>query len=630
MFDAANEAGIDAQRGALRVQIAAVAAQQAALLEEESRLQRQHVALTQQQNQLAAYLDEKRQRAQELAAQVQTARAALKRERHEHELSTIRQAGEMAARQADMEEQGKQILADRRRTFLLRRRLKRHFQRRLAAERRNLRHLEVGATDQQPNMAIEAEKLSQERDALLNARLNFNGDTEIAKRQLQAAWQELRQEQSRLHEEHERKLADLATRAQVLRQREETQADAERIFQRQQQDWLLKRQVAEHEIQGLDNRIVNQRRKLNEMQGLVVSQQDNPVPTANPPVSPSHRPPPTVHLPLSTIYHLQCLADDLADQRLGLVEHWQRFLLFQQEWEKDRRSAADMLETLALDLPRKEQDLLAREVDLNRRHEELVEFRHHLEGWAARVRLRETTAEGQQCRMLAESRGREEAVEKHLRAMVEMRQCWAKRRRQELDDLNADRAACDELRNKYNALRQECWKRALSLGQQERELSEKSMALEEYRQHFVLHSLDAAAVDGRLLRLRNQWHKQNHSLMTSAAAEFDRLRAEAADLEERGRKLLDAANQLTDREAELTQHQNAWEEKLTLAQAQQTTLEMRLETAQAQRDSAEHLVRVVEAQVERLAMVLLDAVDEPAFISPRTSRACQVSVRQAG
>ena len=123
---------------------------------------------------------------------------------------------------------------------------------------------------------------------------------------------------------------------------------------------------------------------------------------------------------------LDRVAEDLADQRLELVEHWQRVAHTQQQWLEAQRSAADKLQALAADLPAKEQLLLARqdaleaaEANLQKRQQEISCFRQHVEGWAARVRLRETTWESERDRVLADVRGREVLAAKHMQAIVE-------------------------------------------------------------------------------------------------------------------------------------------------------------------------------------------------------------------
>jgi chromosome segregation ATPase len=316
--------------------------------------------------------------------------------------------------------------------------------------------------------------------------------------------------------------------------------------------------------------------------------------------------------------NLDRLADDLADQRLELVEHWQRAAETQQRWQEARAAAAAELEVLAASFPKREQELLLRrealeaaESNLRDRQLELSRFRQHLEGWAARVRLRESTWEGERDRFLIDLSGREEIADKHLKALIDLRERWVKRRRQELARLRGERGTCEKLRQQFATLRQDYWKRCLSLEQQQRELSEKMLALEEYRQRVVLQAPDAAAVESRLERLRKRWVQQNAAVMRATADQFEHLQAEAAQVQQRGRELLKVAEELTHREATLVQRQTAWEETLTRSELEEDRLRQHLHSAQSQRERSQRQIADLQSEVERLARVLLDEIDAP-------------------
>ena len=321
----------------------------------------------------------------------------------------------------------------------------------------------------------------------------------------------------------------------------------------------------------------------------------------------------------SAAAELAKLADDLADHRLELVEQWQRLALAQREWERSRNEAADNLEAMASSLPGREQALrdgegalAAGEAGLRQRQQELLQFRQHLEGWGARVRQRETNWENERDRLLADLRAREAAAEKHLEGLVELRQNWAQRRRHEIDLLSAERAACEKLRQECGTLRHEYLKRTLALEQQQQELSEKTLALEEYQQRVVLRSQDAAGVESRLQRIRNRWLQHNAMVMRTTAEQFEKVQTESARLHQRGNELIKVSEELARREADLAQRQSALEETLTLAQAQQTRFQQQLESAQAQRDCSKRQIAELQAEVERLAQVLLDTVEDKA------------------
>ena len=52
-----------------------------------------------------------------------------------------------------------------------------------------------------------------------------------------------------------------------------------------------------------------------------------------------------------------------------------------------------------------------------------------------------------------------------VRRLEELRQRWARRRRKEMEDLQAARASCEEVRQHHAALWQECQKRRAKLAQ---------------------------------------------------------------------------------------------------------------------------------------------------------------------
>jgi chromosome segregation ATPase len=253
----------------------------------------------------------------------------------------------------------------------------------------------------------------------------------------------------------------------------------------------------------------------------------------------------------------------------------------------------------------------AAEAALRQRHRELAQFKQNLKGWAARVRIKELNWDSERERLLTEVRGREEAAEKYLETLGALRRSWAKRRLQEMEHLSAERAACEELREDCAILREECWKRDLSLEQQQRELAEKTLALEEFREQLVLRSEDPAATETRLERLRKHWAQQNAVALRVSAEQFERLRAEASRLQQRGRDLLQIAEELTNREGQLSQRQSGWEQTLALADAEQAKLHQQLVQGEIYREQCEQQIAALQGEIERLAQLLLEGAETP-------------------
>jgi hypothetical protein len=313
---------------------------------------------------------------------------------------------------------------------------------------------------------------------------------------------------------------------------------------------------------------------------------------------------------------LEKLACDLADQRAQLAEQWHRLAQTQHQWQQDRLAAAADLEAAVAGFPEREQALTARrqdieagEADLRRRQEEIAARRQHLEAWAAQLRAEEAGWHSERDQLLADLRGREEVAEKHLAALVDLRQRWAKRRRQELDLLRAERARCEKVRKECGALREELWQKGVALEDERRNLTEKTLVLEQYKQETVLRASDAAAAERRVERLRLRWRTQHAAHLKDTEAKRASLFAEAARLEKREVALQLQLEALAAREANLEQKQTAWEQEQAQAEADQEKMRQQLHSAQVQRDRQGQQVRELREEIERVARVLFE---EPA------------------
>jgi len=728
-----------AEKEALRIQAAAVAAQQAALTEEEARLQQRRTALEQQESQLAAHLDDKRRRLLQIAEHAQTARTALQQEREAYENHVQCVTSDLTSAQREILEAQQKAQKERQRLVNLRRRLKQRYHRHWLAERQTMSQREDELVARGRQLEKDAKRLQQDRDALTQARLRFNGETELARRQLQDERETLRRQQKEYAEQRGRAQAQRKEQERALAQREEILADGERLLDDEKYRWEKACGYLKKETAGLETRIHNQRRKIVEQQqeidtletrlrdlqtaapavaemvagtqdpasaapsssqttleqlpadaagketiippesilSLPTAQNATAVPPSAPDaasavpatasVAPEATPVVAAELVPVTVLEIATpaplvpkepsrseadnahaareaqlceaetalqrraglllrLADELADQRRHMVEQWERLTLTHHSWHQERLAAAATLEALVASWPAREDALTARvhrlevaEKDLRRRHQDAIHLRQHIEAWAARVRLREASWESERDRLLTDLRGREALAEKHLGALVELRQRWTKRRRQELDVVRAERAACETLRQECNTLREELWRRGNALEEDRRLLAEKALAMEQYRQQYVIRAADAAAAERRVERLRRRWVTQNANLLRTTAAERQALQEEIARLQDRHTALHKQMEALTVREANLAQRQIAWEESQALTEVRQAKLQQALQSMQAQRDR--HALHLLELQdeVERIARVLLEEPELPLAISSQAA-----------
>jgi len=672
-----------AAKDALRIQAAAVAAQQAALGDEEARLQQRRGALEQQEGQLAAHLEDKRQRLVQLREEAQAARLALQKEQAVYHETVEKTRRDLTQTQKEVQQAKDQAQTERQRLVGLQRRLKQRWHRHWMAQRRALRQREIALASQRHQLDKEGECLEQQRAELAQQRLRVNGAAELGKRQLQDEWERLRQEQQAWKAHRQREQAELQQRARALEQGEAAVAQAQRDLAYDQHQWQGLRLLLEREAEGLDARILNQRRKINEQQDEIgrleaaqrglrppgstilphlapVTIEADPDALELPPTRPgalipfsasatpaNEHPAPHAGTALaveeerladreaqlkvaenglqSRLRALQHLAGELADQRLQLVEQWQRLAHTQERWQQERDTAAAELEALAAGLPEREQALIVNEqrqeaarCDFQRRHLELVQQRHHLEGWQLRLRAREAAWEAQRERVLSDLRSRAEAAARLQATAVELRRRWTKRRKQELEQLRGERAAGEKLRQEWLTLRDECWRRATALEEQRRVLAEKELALERYRQQFLTGTKDAAAAERAVERLRRRWARQNAAVVRASTEVRRQLHAEAAQLQAHGAVLQQQTDALTQREASLAEQQTALEHRETLAHGQQIRVQEEVQRLRAQRDRSEQKCSELQDEVERIALLLLQ---EPSEILPRMGQA---------
>ncbi len=316
-------------------------------------------------------------------------------------------------------------------------------------------------------------------------------------------------------------------------------------------------------------------------------------------------------------HDLDQLAGVLADQRCQLIEHWQRVSQLQYHWENERQNVSLELEALAHRLANSSHLLAQRELAgqqadqlLRARHDELLQIRQQMIAWRARLRVREQAWEGERRQLLTEVKNREDLADQHLNTLVELRQRWTQRRRQELAKIRAERQSLEEARKENGQHRLVLVDQAAALEADKRILAEKSLALEQYRQEFVTKG-NSAAVERRLERLRRRWVTLNATSIRLAQKERESFKAVLQSLEVRFANLQTRADMVVQVEADLIEKQTAWEHKQALATARQTRMQHELRSAEAQRHLSDQQVARMKEEIERIARSLIDQPDPP-------------------
>ena len=295
----ADADAIQREKEALRIQAAAVAAQQIALVEQERRLKQSKTALEQQESQLASHLEEKRRRLAEFRDQCQEARAKLKAEQEAQAQRFQQQAREMELVRTEVTDSQVQMNVERRRLLNLRRRLKQRLHRHWLAERASIGQRETELAEERRTLNKRAKLLEQQKQAFATERLRLNGEVELSRRQIQAAQDELRQGQQRWDESRGQQHKHLREQAHAIEERAGALADAEQELADEQSRWNKRRLKLEKEVEGLENRINNSRRRLGLLQPASGQEGSQPLgaPATVGDASPSHDVAPTSATP---------------------------------------------------------------------------------------------------------------------------------------------------------------------------------------------------------------------------------------------------------------------------------------------------------------------------------------------
>src|SRR5579884_3313390 len=537
----------DPKREALRIQAAAVAAQQAALTEEEIRLHKRRVALEQHEAQLSGHLDEKRRRLIDLRTEARQAQTALEQERAAFEARVQDMTARLAEARAETEVYKQQALTERQRLLELRQRLKKRWHRHWAAERAAMKQREAELAQARRQLEQDQADIGQQQEALNQARLWFNGETELGRRRLQDGWNKLHQEQEQWQRTRRQEQTALRQQARQLTEREWGIHAAIRTLAEERRRCQVVRLHLEHETAGLEARIANQRRQLLDNEAALARQQ--PIG----PVDESDRTPAVAEvleavkssrlLPsrqdlMPRLAALEKLSTELADQRVHLTEQCERLLQTQQRWEQDRDQAAAELEQAGERLRERERTLAARERELEEalgRYEQQqadsAYVRRYLESWQARLTLRAAAWEGERERLLADVEARERLASRRLNVLLQIGRRWQERRQEEVRRLQAQYAVCEQLRQGLEQARQEWLDRHEILTGAQRNLAERLALLD--RSVVDPMQFDQESDRTRLKLFQKKLVAINTTAEKALAREYQTVRTEAARIEER-------------------------------------------------------------------------------------------------
>ena len=614
----------EAEREALRVQAAAVAAQQAALTDEEMRLVQRRTALEKQEEQLAGHLETRRRRLREIQDKMRREREAFQAMRTaavEEQAAVLKEAHAERDAAAAVH---KQIQERRRRLMALRKRLRQREQRHWQAKEAELARREAGLAAREAKLRNDADVVRRGQASLAQARLRLNGELELGKRQLRDQWQELglaqQQWEACLNQEH----AERDKRGRELDARAAALGEAEHHWCGRERSVRLALVGLYRESEGLEARIANQRQKLALEEAAVARLRAERLT-----MEPAAATAPAAVLPMGAVEAppdgarrtavLDRIAGNLADQRAHLLEQWQTLVRVQDEWQRERETGLAELESVARTLHEREQRLLTREreadgvaAECRKRQQVLAQMRFSLEGWQARLRSREATWEAERAGLLTQVRAREEAAVGLLKRLQDLARRRQAQRAKEVEELAGARKRCEDLRQQYVVLWEECQRRRTELSREQRELAAQTLALEQARMELVGAAPDAAKAERRVERLR----RRNLARIAAAEREVERARAalagEAARLDGLARHVQQEQEGLTARSDEWTRVRTAWEAKRIAEEDADERRRLDAEMLYARHAQDAQVIARLSEELERTACLLMGEGEEAA------------------
>jgi chromosome segregation ATPase len=544
---------------ALRIQAAAVVAQQAAVFEDEARLRETRLTFEQQHTQLANILEDKRLRLVSVRDEVQSARAALELEQTKFQACVTESSRHRDLELAEIADEHTQLRVERARLARLRIRLRKRLHRHWAKERALVRMREADLRKRACENERETARLAAERETLGQMRLRLNGEIEIARREIASTRQATQLERERLTE----KAADLARRERVLGQ-------AQQAFFHERQNGQRELVRLQKESAGLTSRIENQRGKLFEWERHAFPPV-NPAEPVSVPASGRHTVEPTTSTAL-----LENITDALADQRLSIVEQWQRLLHTREAWTMERDAASAQLSELARAIQERERAVESAETDLRARLANCHRQRNYVQGLQGKWTVRVSAWHGERERLLSDLRAREESVAQQQSAIGEVLAKWQDRYREASLRLKAAFAACQQAREEYAGRRDE-WVRRLE---------------------------NRAAGDTA------------DAIKTVIRDELAGLESESIRADDSFAQLKQWSDELAARDAELVNLLTTVENAHHCHESDISRLRGLLAGVQAQARSYERQIHELQDEVERMAELLMDAGDgQPDIVS---------------
>ncbi len=624
-------------RSSVEIQVAAVVAQQIALEEQEARLEQRKGDLVQQEDQLAAHLAEKQNQIQVWSAYAKSEREALRTEKLEHKRQLAKLERELGVSKQSLLEEQRKLAHDRQRIQKLHQRLRARWHRQWAQEKER-HHKQTGVL--QADIAALQERhaaLRTQESSLFEQITKFNTERELGMRLLRDGQRELSLDQERWRERRTNEFTVLKAKKREVDEAHIKLREARNLLVDEKNAWANQFEALHKELIGLDRRIVNQRNTISRQDAELArldrtlrerrKESGNP---ANEQTMPrveeiafagevevlADGPTGTVTGEASArLDGLNHLAIELADQRVHLLEQYHQLAEIQDVWQKQRNRAADELEAMAQRMIALEQQIAHRDAHatsteqaLEKRQADLETLRKELMVWRAQLRSREQTVEQENHKRLQAIKNLETRLQEQYSAVTLVKQRWSRRRQEETERLHSHRVQLDNEHREVVQHRQAAFEKSRKLDEERRILSEKALALEQYRQEVFDRANDPAAVK-RVERLRRRWLGTNAALIRSATAEREAALQEIAQIETQRNELTKKIRQVLSAEASLTENKNHLDERELQLNHRQMKIERQAKDLSAQGRNANEAHLRLQDEVDTMAKAVYEEPD---------------------
>jgi hypothetical protein len=392
-------------------------------------------------------------------------------------------------------------------------------------------------------LAGEEARLRSERASFESERRRAREEIEAARKQLAAEAEQFRTEQQGWREHREREAAQNRDWEQNLDHKQRALWRSEQHWQEQRlyEDGAHRARLAE--LEGLEHRLRNTRRKVMALQEEASKLEGPLTQPAQPAIAVAGLTPHwTDHLWLPGFEgdapaFLALVAQDLVDLSAQLAEQSHHMAHVRASWHADANDVLAELERRSAELDRQEADLLpakqtlAEQADaVARQAQELARRDRFLRTDEARLGHERRQFEESRGRLLAQVKARAAATRERHALTVEMQRRWESERKLEVERLSRARAETEAARRDHVRVHDLFRNRLLDLTSLQRQLLQREIAIAQLEQRLVVQHQDPMLVETLLAKKHAIWQ----SLIERPTREFSRRRRE---LNERARQL---------------------------------------------------------------------------------------------